>query len=99
MIQNYQQAYKHLKQMNVYVDMEEALEKMKRHEEYYMKHRPHKGLNIWKQSVQDPIKRANEIASAIAKLDKNEKSVRSTNIDGVQKLSLKSMFEDYINTD
>ena len=73
MIQTYQQAYKHLKQMEIYEDMQEALDKIKRHEEYYMKHRQHKGLNIRKQSVQDPIKRANKIASVIAKLENNEK--------------------------
>jgi predicted DNA-binding protein YlxM (UPF0122 family) len=97
MIQTYQQAYKHLKQMEIYEDMEEALDKIKRHEEYYMKHRQHKGLNIRKQSVQDPIKRANKIASVIAKLENNEKIVRRTNIDEVQRLSLKGMLEDYTN--
>jgi hypothetical protein len=97
MIQTYQQAYKHLKQMEIYEDMQEALDKIKRHEEYYMKHRPHKGLNIRKQSVQDPIKRANKIASVIAKLENNEKIVRRTNIDEVQRLSLKGMLEDYTN--
>jgi hypothetical protein len=49
------------------------------------------------QSVQDPIKRANKIASVIAKLENNERIVRRTNIDEVQRLSLKGMLEDYTN--
>ncbi len=60
-----------------------------------MKHRPKKGCNIRAKSIEDPVKRLEQIAHVSAMLEINKMIERRTNIDEYVKLKYKEMLTDY----
>jgi hypothetical protein len=68
---------------------------IERHEEYYLKHRSKKGLNMREKSIEDPAKRAEKIAKVNALLESNKSITKRTNVDEALRLKYLEMLNDF----